>query len=366
MTVETDTNRINYIITDVGIVDYSFGFKVFDDDHIEVYYDGEAATPGSDFTVALSPDQDLTPGGTVTLTPNPGLGITVTILRYVPHSQLTDYRPYDPFPAETHERALDLSAMGRQQLQDEVDRSLKAGVATPPGVSYELPSPEANRGLYWNENEDGMVNGPTVAEIEADKDAAAASAAEAAASAALAGTHASAAANSAANAATSEVNAAASEAKAQEWAETPEDVEVEPGQYSALHWAAKAAASAAEAEAWAAKFSFYDIQGGALGYIAEDAVISLTPVTRGFSFPAGLTGSVAVCLTAPDGGDAVVSLRKNGVEFGTITFADGSTDGVLASPSGETFVAGDAFDALTAADMFNVEDVSFTLNGAIT
>jgi hypothetical protein len=41
----------------------------------------------------------------------------------------------------------------------------------------------------------------------------------------------------------SETNALASENKANEWAEKAEDVEVETGQYSALHWAAKAAAS---------------------------------------------------------------------------------------------------------------------------
>ncbi|MBM1978246.1 hypothetical protein JQW35_13060 [Sulfitobacter pseudonitzschiae] len=55
--------------------------------------------------------------------------------------------------------------------------------------------------------------------------------AEAAAAAALA---------SAAAAGTSETNAATSETKAQQWAEQVEDVEVEAGQYSALHHAAKA------------------------------------------------------------------------------------------------------------------------------
>jgi len=48
-------------------------------------------------------------------------------------------------------------------------------------------------------------------------------------------------------AATSASNAAGSEAKAQGWAETPENTEVEPGAYSSLHHAAKAAASASSA-----------------------------------------------------------------------------------------------------------------------
>lgn len=52
------------------------------------------------------------------------------------------------------------------------------------------------------------------------------------------------AATSASNAATSETNALASENKAEQWAENPEDVEVETGEYSAYHWAQKAASFA--------------------------------------------------------------------------------------------------------------------------
>ncbi|BAF69592.1 phage-related tail protein [Nitratiruptor sp. SB155-2] len=70
----------------------------------------------------------------------------------------------------------------------------------------------------------------------------------AATSEANAANSASAAANSEANAATSEsnaaqsaTNAANSEQKAFKWANEDEDIEVEPGQYSAKHWAAKAA-----------------------------------------------------------------------------------------------------------------------------
>jgi hypothetical protein len=55
---------------------------------------------------------------------------------------------------------------------------------------------------------------------------------------------ASAAATSESNAATSETNAAASETKASQWAGEAEDVEVEPGKYSAYHYAQKAADSA--------------------------------------------------------------------------------------------------------------------------
>lgn len=82
--------------------------------------------------------------------------------------------------------------------------------------------------------------------------AASSSASAASTSAGLASTSEANSAISAGNASTSEGNAAASEAsalshsnKAAEWAEKAEDVQVETGQYSALHWAAKAAESAA-------------------------------------------------------------------------------------------------------------------------
>ncbi len=48
---------------------------------------------------------------------------------------------------------------------------------------------------------------------------------------------------SADNAATSEANALSHENKASQWAENPENDEVEPGKYSALHYASKAKAS---------------------------------------------------------------------------------------------------------------------------
>lgn len=48
------------------------------------------------------------------------------------------------------------------------------------------------------------------------------------------------------NAATSESNALASENKAEDWAQEAEDIEVEPGLYSAFHWATKASATFAQ------------------------------------------------------------------------------------------------------------------------
>ncbi len=74
--------------------------------------------------------------------------------------------------------------------------------------------------------------------------AASGSASSASGSASAASTSAGNASSSASAASTSAANAAASEAKAMDWAEEDEDVEIETGRYSAKHWAQKAAVGA--------------------------------------------------------------------------------------------------------------------------
>tara|TARA_B100000927_G_scaffold162692_1_gene131101 strand:- start:18311 stop:21343 length:3033 start_codon:yes stop_codon:yes gene_type:complete len=66
-------------------------------------------------------------GGTVTFTSGntPASGETVVLIRDTNLTQETDYVANDPFPAETHEDALDKIAMQVQEIQEEVDRSIK-------------------------------------------------------------------------------------------------------------------------------------------------------------------------------------------------------------------------------------------------
>ena len=64
-------------------------------------------------------------GGTVTMVTAPAAGTTLIILRNTNLTQETDYVANDPFPAETHEDALDKLQMQNQELQEELDRSIK-------------------------------------------------------------------------------------------------------------------------------------------------------------------------------------------------------------------------------------------------
>lgn len=55
----------------------------------------------------------------------------------------------------------------------------------------------------------------------------------------------------------------------------------------------------------------------------------------------------AICNTAPSGGTAIWSLRKNGVEFGTVTWADGSLNGTYSAWPTESFAENDIFAIVT-------------------
>ena len=64
-------------------------------------------------------------GGVVTMVTAPAAGTTLILRRNTDLTQETDYVANDPFPAETHEDALDKLQMQTQELQEQADRSFK-------------------------------------------------------------------------------------------------------------------------------------------------------------------------------------------------------------------------------------------------
>ena len=77
----------------------------------------------------------------------PADGTTVVIRRNLTLTQGTDYVENDPFPAAAHEDALDRLTMITQQIQEEVDRSIKASTGnTFSGATFTLSaSDRANK-----------------------------------------------------------------------------------------------------------------------------------------------------------------------------------------------------------------------------
>lgn len=76
---------------------------------------------GSDYSVSGAGNQA---GGSVTMFVAPAVGVQILIQRSVPATQETDYVANDPFPAESHERALDKLTMLVQQAFSYLSRAL--------------------------------------------------------------------------------------------------------------------------------------------------------------------------------------------------------------------------------------------------
>ncbi len=151
MTVTNSTYRADY--TGNGSTkDFTVPFYFLDASHIQVLLT-EIAT-GACTTLALNSDYavagvGVSAGGTITTTATAAYtsAYKISILRDVPYTQETHYVENDPFPAASHEKALDLLTMEVQQLQEEVDRA----VVLPPNFlgGGVLPTPVDGSVLGW-------------------------------------------------------------------------------------------------------------------------------------------------------------------------------------------------------------------------
>jgi hypothetical protein len=126
MTVSTTTAKVSYS-GNGSTTAFSVGFYFLATSHLKVVLraaDGTETvkTLGTDYSVSGAGNPS---GGTVTMGTAPASGVTLVIARNVPQTQLVDYQPNDPFPANTHEQALDQLTMEVQQLQEQVTRAIK-------------------------------------------------------------------------------------------------------------------------------------------------------------------------------------------------------------------------------------------------
>ena len=109
---------------------FGYDFKIFDDDDITVIIRTDST--GAETTKTKTTHYTVTgvgssSGGNVVFTSSniPASGETVVLLRTTARTQLTDYVPNDPFPAATHEDALDKLTFIAQELEEELGRTLK-------------------------------------------------------------------------------------------------------------------------------------------------------------------------------------------------------------------------------------------------
>jgi len=144
MTISTTKNRINQAADGVQLI-FIYDFIVLDAAHMFVYFD-EVLQVGGYAVNGVGNNA----GGDVTFVVAPTNGVVVTLQRIVPLTQAVDYLPYDPFPAETHEGALDKLTTITQQNSDAIERSVKAPITDDGLPNYTLPLPIALNAWRWD------------------------------------------------------------------------------------------------------------------------------------------------------------------------------------------------------------------------
>ncbi len=164
MTIQSETRKAGPFTGNGSTTAFPFEFKVFaasdlyvvraTDGGIETVLDQDAG----DYSVSLNADQEASPGGTVTLPSALPQDYTLTITSAVSNTQTMDLTNQGGFYPEVINRALDRTVVQVQQLAERVDRSLKVPLSTPTAVSAELPLPEADKILGWNEEGTALQN----------------------------------------------------------------------------------------------------------------------------------------------------------------------------------------------------------------
>jgi len=400
MTVATTTRKMTPQAMDGVTLDFNFSFRALTTDaetikafitdgsgvNTDLVY-GDSGING--YTVSVNSNGV---GGTITVVNARTSDYTITIYREIGITQGSDYNDRNSFPAETLESNLDKLTMIAQEIDEEISRSIKVDINS--SIDATLPTPSAGKALLWNATADGLENSTDdFNNIVTD---AAAQAVIATTQAGIATTQAGLANTARIAAQTAQTNAEAWASKtdgqveatdysskayaiggtgvtsvigsSKEWATTAEDTEVTTGLYSALHYAAKASASATAAEVakieWQGSWS-------AGSYDESDAVEH-----NGSSWIATTTTTEEPSITATDW-DLLALRGTDGTGSGDVSSSiSSSTDNAVAvfdGVDGKTIkqgTAGTDYAGISTAQSFTKAQrgdvVSLTYSSTIT
>jgi hypothetical protein len=148
MTITSTTSRVDYVGNGVTTA-FAVPFAFFGASELTVIQ--RVIATGVETTLALSTHYTVSGGsgttGTVTAVTAPASTVQWTILRSTARTQEVDYQSNDPFPAETHERALDRLTAIAQEVERDNSRALRVP-ATDPAVSLQIPPAAERAGRY--------------------------------------------------------------------------------------------------------------------------------------------------------------------------------------------------------------------------
>ena len=168
MTVASAVSRVSYS-GNGSTTAFAVPFYFLENAHLRVILRSSA---GVDTVQTITTNYTVTgagnpAGGTVNMIVAPASGETLVILRDVPETQETDYTANDPFPAESHERALDKLTMIAQQISDESGRAIKIPETETNNTTVPVSATRANKLLGFSPSGDVALSTKTIAAIDA-------------------------------------------------------------------------------------------------------------------------------------------------------------------------------------------------------
>ncbi len=110
----------------------------------------------------------------------------------------------------------------------------------------------------------------------------------------------------------------------------------------------------------------YDMSSGVVGKPTTAMTLMRVKLTRAITIPANFTGSQSVAGVAA-AAQSVFSIKKNGSQIATMTFAASGTVATFSTQAAVSFAAGDVLDVLAPGTVdTNLSDIYFTIAGFIS
>jgi hypothetical protein len=152
--------RVQYTAS-AGQTVFNYDFVLFNETDVVVIKAGTTLTPTTDYTVT---GVGTEAGGTIVLTSGAALNDLVTISRNTAPQRQSQYQSDGIFDAAPIERDLDTIITILQEHDRDLARSVSLSIDS--SISnISLPTPSANLVIGWNPSANGLVNGPSFADL---------------------------------------------------------------------------------------------------------------------------------------------------------------------------------------------------------
>lgn len=157
MSVNSNQSRIPYTANGVTTA-FPYPYKFYNATHLIVI---KTDALGNNTTYILNSDYTVTgagspSGGTVTFAVAPVTGLTITIYRKLPLTQLNNYVNDDDLRADVLETDLDYAAMRDQQIADDISRAISYPQSEVIGTSNTLPIASVRAGKLFGFDGSGL------------------------------------------------------------------------------------------------------------------------------------------------------------------------------------------------------------------